>query len=193
MCLVADLRCGLFVSGNRNQLETLLSSIQVMATDLSDVTSEKAAFQFLSRCVTVWAQPAMPVVTNGNAPSQGLPGFEGFVYERLVPSAFGVLSSPQFNIKDGQASLVGVPSIRMDIWLQQLTIRQVVHEIGNFLQVVSKTRGQEAFDFFATIFLPSQGWTPQAALEFATKLRDLDGKAFRKYLGDCLRVSRAGP
>lgn len=70
---------------------------------------------------------------------------------------------------------------------------QVVHEIGNFLQVVSKVRGQEASDFFASVFLPAQGWSPQAAIEFATKLRDLDGKAFRKYLGYFLRVSRPGP
>lgn len=92
--------------GNRNQLESLLSSMQAIAEDLSDVTSEKGAFQFLSRCVTVWAQP--PVMSNGNAQDvlTGLPGFERFVYERLVPSAFSVLSSPQFNIKDGQASLV---------------------------------------------------------------------------------------
>lgn len=79
--------------------------MQAVAADLADITSEKAAFQFLGRCVTTWAQPAVP---NGNAQGQpqGLPGFERFVYERLVPSAFGVLSSPQFNIKDGQASLV---------------------------------------------------------------------------------------
>ena len=80
--------------------------MQVIAEDLGDITSEKAAFQFLGRCVTVWAQPIVPTMANGTPTSQGLPGFERFVYERLVPSAFSVLSSPQFNIKDGQASLV---------------------------------------------------------------------------------------
>ncbi len=91
---------------NQTQLEALLGSMQAIAEDLGDITSEKAAFQFLGRCVTVWAQPIVPSMANGTSTSQGLPGFERYVYERLVPSAFSVLSSPQFNIKDGQASLV---------------------------------------------------------------------------------------
>ena len=90
--------------------------MQAIAEDLSDITSEKGAFQFLSRCVTVWAQPPAPLISNGSAqPSTGLPGFERFVYERLVPSAFSVLSSPQFNIKDGQASLVRSPLLHKSL------------------------------------------------------------------------------
>ena len=69
---------------------------------------------------------------------------------------------------------------------------QVLQEIANFLQIVSKTRGPEAFDFFVNSFLPSQNWPQHTALEFATKMRDLDGKAFRKYFTDFVRASRAG-
>lgn len=68
---------------------------------------------------------------------------------------------------------------------------QVLHEICNFLQLVSKARGQESFDFFASAFLPAQGWPSNAAVEFATKLRDLDSKAFKKYLADFVRASRS--
>jgi len=164
---------GIFTSDrNKGSLETLLSSMQQLAEDVADPSGQRIAYQYLGRCVSVWAQ--LPDAANGNVQShsQGLPGFERFVYERLIPAAFGVLSSPQFNIKDGQMLVV-------------------LHEICNFLQTVSKTRGQETFSFFATVFLPSQNWPPEAAVEFATKLRDLDSKAFKKYLADFVRASRS--
>ena len=69
---------------------------------------------------------------------------------------------------------------------------QVLHEIGNFLQTVLKTRGQEAFDFLVSVYLPAQNWPPEAAQEFATKLSTLDTKAFRKYFVEFVRASRAG-
>jgi exportin-T len=67
----------------------------------------------------------------------------------------------------------------------------VLLEIGNFLQIVCKTRGQEAQEFFLSAFLPSQGWPPDTAMEFTGKLRDLDNKAFRKYFADFVRSSRS--
>lgn len=70
-------------------------------------------------------------------------------------------------------------------------VAQVLHEICNFLQAISKARGQEAFDFFVTVFLPAQNWPEPAAIEFATKMRDLDAKAFRKYFADFVRASRS--
>ncbi|KAH9949908.1 ARM repeat-containing protein [Amylocystis lapponica] len=156
---------------NGAQLENLLASMQRLAEDVSDPQSQKAAFTFLGRCVIVWAQPLPD--GNSQVDSQGLPGFERFIYERLIPTAFAVFSSPQFNLKDGQMVVV-------------------LHEICNFLQSVSATRGQEAFDFFVSIFLPAQNWPPDAALEFSTKLKTLDGKAFRKYFSDFVRATRAG-
>ena len=74
-----------------------------------------------------------------------------------------------------------------------LTIwKQVLQEIANFLQIVAKTRGQEAHDYFVTVFLPSQNWPQPTAVEFTTKMRELDSKAFRKYFTDFVRASRAG-
>lgn len=78
--------------------------MQGLAEDVGDPSSQKAAFTFLSRCVTVWAQPAVNGSAQGQA--QELPGFERFVYERLIPTAFNVLSAPSFNIKDGQMLVV---------------------------------------------------------------------------------------
>ncbi|KAL4252303.1 Exportin-T [Abortiporus biennis] len=165
---------GVFTSERNNgQLESLLGSMQRLAEDTSDPISQRSAFQFLGRCITVWAQPIAPNGSPQMGTTQGLPGFERFIYERLVPTAFSVLSSPQFSLKDGQMLVV-------------------LHEICNFLQLVSKTRGEEAFNFFANVFLPAQNWPQETAVEFATKLRDLDSKAFKRYLADFVRASRQG-
>lgn len=84
----------------------MLESMHNLAQNSADPSSQRAAFTFLSRCVSVWgtngALSALDV-NEGKHESEGLPGFERFVYESLVPSAFNVLSSPEFNIKDGQA------------------------------------------------------------------------------------------
>lgn len=102
-------------SGNKGAFEPMLESMQNLAQNSADPSSQRAAFSFLSRCVSVWGTSGTPpVAPNGNGgvhESQGLPGFERFIYERLVPSAFNVLSSPEFNIKDGQA--LGVSLYRL--------------------------------------------------------------------------------
>ena len=74
--------------------------------DVSDPASQKAALVFLSRCVQVWGQPAGSQPQNGSEPSTGLPGFERYIYEQLVPTAFGVMALPNFNPKDGQMIVV---------------------------------------------------------------------------------------
>lgn len=76
-----------------------------LAGDVSDPQSQKAAFTFLGKSVGVWGQP-LPDGTAGETGSQGVPGFERFVYENVVPTAFAVLSLPELNIKDGQVLVV---------------------------------------------------------------------------------------
>jgi exportin-T len=96
-------------TGNKGGFEPLLETMQRLAEDVTDPPSERAAFTFLGRCVNVWGQPdTTPSTVNGNAQaeSRGLPGFEHFIYDRLIPSAFRVPSLPQFNLKDGQMLVV---------------------------------------------------------------------------------------
>ncbi|KAF9477931.1 ARM repeat-containing protein [Pholiota conissans] len=164
---------GIFISErNSAGFENLIQNMQQLVEDVSDPASEKAAVTFLSRCVTVWGQlPSGSPGQNGVA-NESLPGFERFIYERLIPTAFRVPSMPNFNLKDGQITVV-------------------LHELANLLQTICKTRGDESYTFFLNVFLPSQNWPPEMALDFTTKLRDLDGKGFRKYFTDLIRSSRA--
>ena len=96
----------MYIVENGPQLEALLGSMKQLGEDINDPTSQKAAFQFFGRCVTTWLEPIASTNGQANGQTQTLPGFERFVYERLIPSAFAVLSSPQFNIKDGQMLVV---------------------------------------------------------------------------------------
>jgi hypothetical protein len=81
-----------------------------LAGDGSDTQSQRTSFAFLSKSVNVWGQPPSDHATNGEIVpgSQGVPGFERFVYENVVPTAFAVLSLPDLNIKDGQVIVVSV-------------------------------------------------------------------------------------
>ena len=86
--------------------EKLLEMMQRIAEDVLDPASEKVAVVFLSRGVSVWGQPVPAPGENGQQASEGLPGFERFIYERLIPTAFRVPSLPNFNLKDGQITVV---------------------------------------------------------------------------------------
>jgi exportin-T len=84
--------------------------MQKVAEDVSDPANQKVAITFFNRCVTIWGQPvsdsseALSVDQRGK--NEGLPGFEHFIYERLIPTAFRVPSLPNFNPKDGQMTVV---------------------------------------------------------------------------------------
>ncbi|KAJ7707736.1 armadillo-type protein [Mycena rosella] len=160
---------GIFISQrNRGGFDSLMETMLRIAGDISDPPSEKAALMFLNRSIAIWGQPTASE-PNGSrhAVEQNLPGFQQYIYERIVPAVFRVPSVPEFNLKD--------PGLT-----------PVLHEIANLLQTVFKTRGTEAYDF-----LLSQGWPPEMALDFTNNLRDLEGKAFRKYFLDFVRSSRS--
>jgi hypothetical protein len=72
--------------------------MQQLIEDVSDPGSQKVAVIFLSRCVTAWGGESNE--------DESLPGFDRFIYERLIPTAFRVPSLPGFNPKDGQMMVV---------------------------------------------------------------------------------------
>ena len=78
-----------------------------MAEDVSDTPAQRLALSFFCKCVLTWGQ-ASPVTngTDGTDPNTALPGFEQFIYERLVPLSFSIPANPSFNIRDGQAIVV---------------------------------------------------------------------------------------
>lgn len=91
-------------TGNYSGFESLIEMMQGFADNVSDPANQKGTLIFFSRCVTTWGRD---VITNGQAgETEGLPGFERFIYERLIPTTFRVPSLPNFNPKDGQMIVV---------------------------------------------------------------------------------------
>jgi exportin-T len=52
------------------------------------------------------------------------------------------------------------------------------------------TRGQEASTFLLSVFLPSQNWPAETAMELVTKMQNNDPKVFRKFFTDLIRSSK---
>jgi exportin-T len=82
--------------------------MEQLIEDISDPASEKSSLQFLGRCVIAWGNVEGTTSTSNGLPQHAtsLPGFERFIYERLIPATFRVLSLPEFSIKDGQLMTV---------------------------------------------------------------------------------------
>jgi len=166
---------GIFISDrNKPHLESILDFALQAAQDLDDLASAKAAINFLQRCVDAWGGNgvAAPAVNgNGIAHHTHVVGFERFIYERVVPLVFQIPSHPSCNPKDGQTLVM-------------------LYELADLLHSVRKVRGQEALDFLVGVYLPANNCPQETAISLATKLRDLDRKAFRKYFVDFVKASR---
>ncbi|KAJ1307606.1 hypothetical protein OPQ81_001701 [Rhizoctonia solani] len=172
--IMNDKMHAVFVSErNKEQLPTLVQNIASIAEDLSDPASSRLALTFLAKSTVAFAQA--PDAPGASAPSVQLdvvPGYQTFIYERLVPLAFGIPASPSFNIKDGQSL-------------------SATMEIGVLLKQIYQARGQEAIKYLGEVYLPSKNWPPNLAAEFVAKLAELDSKQFRKYFADFVRSSGA--
>ncbi|QRV89824.1 exportin-T protein [Ceratobasidium sp. AG-Ba] len=176
--IMTDQMHSVFVSErNKDQLPNFVQSIATIAEDVSDPASVKSALSFLTKSTTAFAQdPSGPgAQPKPNAPAVTIqlnvvPGYQTFIYERLVPLAFTIPASPSYNVKDGQTL-------------------SATMEIGALLKQIYQARGQEAIKYIAEVYLPSQNWPPALISEFATKLTELDVKQFRRYFADFVRNS----
>lgn len=101
----------MFQPENSAGFETLIDSMRLQAEDISDPPCQKVALTFLNKGVSIWGQPS---TEGGQSASQGgVLGFDRFIYERLVPTAFHVPSTPGFNLKDGQMMVVSIHDIEI--------------------------------------------------------------------------------
>ncbi|CAE6461768.1 unnamed protein product [Rhizoctonia solani] len=158
---------------NKEQLPNLVQNIASIAEDVSDPASARLSLTFLAKSTVAFSQASdAPGASAPSAQLEAVPGYQTFIYERLVPLAFGIPASPSFNIKDGQSL-------------------SAIMEIGVLLKQIYQARGQEAIKYLAEVYLPSTNWPPNLAAEFVTKLAELDSKQFRKYFADFVRSSGA--
>jgi exportin-T len=197
---------GVFISEtNKPEFENLLNALLILATDSTDFTSQRLAFSFFAKSVVAWGTSAAESVfaetalsekskaiatgiasaTNQHAipkserAAQALPGYENFVYQRLVPACFAVPASPSFNLRSGQPVSLDVNELI-----------QVVSEISMLLRNTVQARGREAIDFLATDMLPRLNCPADYTNQLIQSIRTEPSKDFRKTFADFCKALR---
>ena len=183
---------------NKPEFENVLSALLDLAQNSRDPASQRLAWSFLAKSVVAWgtstaaatepsvfAESAMSdysqKVANGLAPptnqheitkaqraAQALPGYETFIYQRLIPSAFEVPLAPDFPIKSGQP---------------------VMYEISMLVRNTVTARGQEGIDYLTNEFLPKVA-SPQVAAQLVQSLRTQQSRDFRKTFVEFIKTIR---
>ncbi|KAL7425109.1 pre-tRNA nuclear export protein [Cryptotrichosporon argae] len=185
---------------NQPEFENVLSALLALAVDPNDPGSQRLAFSFFAKSVTAWgtsaeaaAAPsvfaesakstysqkvatgiALPANQHAVSPAEraarALPGYETFIYQRLMPTCFEVPADPKFNLKTGQL---------------------VLHEIAMLLRSTVQARGQQAIDYLLTDLLPRLQCPSAMAQQLIEALRTQQAKDFRKTFADFVRAMKA--
>ena len=187
---------GVFITDrNKPEFENLLTALLGYCESSNDDTSQRLAFGFFSRSVIAWgtngepsvfAESAMSdkskmVANGGCAPTtqhavskderaaQALPGYENFIYQRLLPLCFNFPISPR-----GLSASV-----------------QVVYEVAILIRNTVQARGQEAVDYLQTDLLPKLQCPPEYAKQLIDSLKVQQSKDFRHTFNDFLKALRS--
>ncbi|KAI7907870.1 armadillo-type protein [Cokeromyces recurvatus] len=143
--------------GQRNvgHLNTILQSLLHFAKDNSDPTTQKMSFGVFLKMVNAWA-------TDAGSSASGVPGFDQFVYNELLPITFSVPMSAAFNLADGQSLLVfgEMTSIQRALYIKQ---------------------GNEFIEYMKTAFFPSIQCPPETAEKYCQAVQQYENRQFKKY------------
>lgn len=120
---------GVFITArNKPEFENVLSALLNQATDASDSATQRQALAFFSKTVIAWGSLNSPtvftesalsekskMVANGTSTAtnqhaitkeerakQALPGYESFIYQRLLPLCFEIPADAKFQVRFGQ-------------------------------------------------------------------------------------------
>ncbi|CAG7849531.1 Exportin-T AltName: Full=Exportin(tRNA); AltName: Full=Karyopherin-beta; AltName: Full=tRNA exportin [Serendipita indica DSM 11827] len=156
---------------NVPNLQAFLDTILQMASDATDPLNQKLALTFINRFISSFGQSAP--LADSAAPNSNIvvPGIEQYIYQRIFVTAFNIPTAPDFNMKDGQSTAT-------------------LYEIASIFQTTVKVRGDEAVNYLATVFLPSQNLTPQMAAELVGNMQSMDKRGFQKYYTDLVKAYR---
>ncbi|CAO1623604.1 unnamed protein product [Parajaminaea phylloscopi] len=176
---------------NRGQMESVLQSIIYYAEN-GEPGVQRTAFSVLSRLITLWgtssqvadAQGATNTDKNADGSSSskgpnsvnspGLPGFETFIYETIVPLTFTVPAKPTFEFSDAQSQMV-------------------LTEIAQLLKTVLAKRGaQETGGWLLEVYFPRIQCPQEMATDFWNNLQHLDAKKWKAYFQSFIQSSRGG-
>ncbi|KAK4688536.1 exportin-T, partial [Tremellales sp. Uapishka_1] len=190
---------GVFITErNKPQFENVLTTLLEIATSIADIPSQKLAVAFFAQSIIAWGTSPVPSVMADSALSnlskavskgtaqptgqhavpkeeraaQALPGYENFIYQRLVPACFEVPGSPKWNMRN-------------------TALQGTLGEFAIILRNTVKARGQEALDFLLNSFLPNMQCPPDVAQQLVSAIRTQPSKEFKKTFADFVRAMKA--
>jgi exportin-T len=146
--------------------------VEHFVRDPSDVSTARTAFSLLTKIVSVWGGPDVPLLPNVNGvdlpsspvnipPQPVLPGFDQFVINRFSPLSWAIPATPGFKVQDP-------------------TSRQLVADIAQMQQEILKKTGT-AYLVALEQELRTMGASSQDVALYLDKLRG-DAKAFKDFM-----------
>ncbi|KAI9823936.1 MAG: pre-tRNA nuclear export protein [Thelocarpon impressellum] len=166
-----DLGAVLVSSTNQNGFETLISTVEHFAKDVTDLPTAKIAYTLLTKMASQWGGPDLitlpgSVATTANngptASTPGLPGFSNFMITRFSPVCWALPTNPAFNAKDAQA-------------------RGVLGEVAALQRTIYAKTGEEFLVYLSEVWFPGMQLGKEAGDEYVRALEQRDAKGFRQF------------
>ncbi|MCJ1382803.1 pre-tRNA nuclear export protein [Xylographa soralifera] len=149
-------------SVNQPAFETVISTIEHFAKDVTDFPTAKLAFSVLTRMVNSWGGPDLQNTGIAQTAQPSLPGFDRFMMERFSPLCWALPSIPAFDPKDAQG-------------------RQVLGEAAGLQRAIYAKTGQEYLTWLRDMELRGMGMNDATIDEYLNALCTFDAKGFRQF------------
>lgn len=159
-------RSNLPSSVNQPVFGTVISTIEHLAKDVTDLPTAKLSFSVLIRMVLTWGGPDF-VYENGNTPnglgSSRLEGFDQFMMTRFSPLCWALPSNPTFDTKDAQG-------------------KQALNEAAALQKAIYAKTGQDYLTYLRDMELRGMGMDEQTIGEYLGALvSGPDARSFQGY------------
>ena len=202
----ANLDAVFITERNKPEFENVLSELLALANGSSDPASQRQAIGFFARSIIAWGSTNAPSVFADSAASEysravsagtaqatnqhiiskedraarAFPGYEGFIYQRLLPLCFEIPANPKFRVNSG----INVSLIVMYSEADE----KILHELATILRNTVMARGQEAVDFLLNDLLPKLQCPPDVAQQLVTSITTQQSRDFRKTFVDFIKA-----
>lgn len=165
-----NLESVLVSAANQPIFGVVISTIEHLARDITDLPTAKLSFTVLTRMVAQWGGPDLTAETGNvlNGPAHpSLEGFDSFMIQQFSPLCWAIPTNPNFDAKDAQG-------------------KQVLGEAAGLQKAIYSKTGQEYLTYLRNVELSGMGVDSGIIDEYLTALCHSDTKTFQQFF----KVSR---
>ncbi|KAL9613501.1 MAG: hypothetical protein Q9167_001943 [Letrouitia subvulpina] len=172
MLIVLNNKLGAVLVSETNQsaFGGVISTIEQLAKDASDLPTAKLAFTVLGRMVAIWGGPD----TVERTPQPALDGFDRFMIERFSPLCWALPNQPAFNPNDAQG-------------------KQALGEAAALQKMIYRKTGKEYIKWLRDNELRGMGMSETAMKTHLEFLSGANLKMFKEYFLDLVLESKGLP